>query len=121
VKPSKQEQFVALLKGEVFDLINKYSAGCPVKEGVQRSFLDITKSEFIEWLKGNYSIDSLPFVNNKVGVEDGFYIIPEGSKKYRLYYQEYKVRFEECVLNNIDKVYDKFVDYLWKGWDLPED
>jgi hypothetical protein len=68
----------------------------------------------------NYSINNLPAVHNKAGVEDGFYIIPEGSKKFRTYYQEYKVHFEEDVLKNIDEIYSKFVNYLWTGWDLPE-
>jgi hypothetical protein len=37
---------------------------------------------------------------------------------YRTYYQEKLVHMDECCVGSLKKVYDKYVDHLWKGWDL---
>jgi len=120
-RPTKQEQFVALIEGAVFDLVQKYCTERPIPEGSHKDLFDITKPELAEWLKKNYKVHKLPFVRNKPSVDDGFYIIREAASKFRLYYQEYRVHFDECVLNNADEAYSKFAEYLLKGWGLTGD
>jgi len=121
--PNDKEQFEALANGTIYDLVVKYVGPPPLPKGAYERIFNVSKAEFIKWLRKNYKLKNLPFVYLTPSNKDGYYIIREGGLfyKYRTYYQERLVRLDECVVSNLEKVYEKYAEHCLKysGTGLP--
>lgn len=121
--PTTIEQFEALINRRAFELANQFRSTNNLISECYRIVFTIKRKEFLDYVKSRFKLNELPLSKNKKGKEDGYYILKEFGNKYRFYYQERLVHFDECVLIGQDAVYEKYVENCLKasGTGLPID